>query len=150
MPDVGDPAPSKPFLLSVLDILIRKLRFTRQFRKELVAGSLFNLPVPDCSFPCLICSQVIEHIDREGVFDELDRVLEPGGFLILGTPDYSKWQWNTIEWVYGKVLPQAYADEHITHYSFRNYFEFVENVVIRQRTQVYIAGRAYPGLRKLF
>jgi dolichol-phosphate mannosyltransferase len=133
-----------------LDILIRKLRFSRQFRKDLVQASLFNLPVPDRSYPCLICSQVIEHIDRKGVFDELDRVLEPGGFLILGTPDYSKWQWNVIEWIYGKVLPQAYADEHITHYSFQELFhEFVEKRGYSLQAKNYILqGELILGLKK--
>lgn len=103
-----------------LDILFRKLRFSRRYNRNMVQGSLFRLPVPNNSFPCIICSQVIEHINREGVFDELARVLEPGGDLILGTPDYGKWQWKIIEWLYGIILPQAYADEHITHYSFED------------------------------
>jgi SAM-dependent methyltransferase len=51
------------------------------------------------------------------VFDELDRVLKPGGRLVLGTPDYGHWQWLVIEWIYSMILPQAYADEHITHYT---------------------------------
>ena len=133
-----------------VDILIRKLRYARQFRKELVQGSLFNLPVPDRSFPCVICSQVIEHISREGVFNELDRVLEPGGFLILGTPDYSKWQWVAIEWLYGKFLPQAYADEHITHYSYRELIqEFVKKRGYSLVAHKYILqGELILGLQK--
>jgi ubiquinone/menaquinone biosynthesis C-methylase UbiE len=133
-----------------MDILIRKLRFTKNFRKELVQGSLMNLPVPDRSVPCLICSQVIEHVEREGVFDELDRVLEPGGFLILGTPDYDKWQWRVVEWLYGKILPQAYADEHITHYSYRELIqEFVEKRGYTLITRKYILqGELILGLQK--
>jgi hypothetical protein len=44
-------------------------------------------------------------------------VLEPGGTLILGTPDYSSGIWRTIEQVYGWVHPGGYADEHINHYT---------------------------------
>lgn len=133
-----------------LDVLLRKLRFVRQFGKELVQGSIFNLPVSDQSFPCLICSQVIEHIPKEGVFDELDRVLKPGGFLILGTPDYSKWQWNVIEWLYGIILPQAYADEHITHYSYHELIqEFVEKRGYTLKACKYILqGELILGLQK--
>lgn len=133
-----------------LDILLRKLRFSRQYQKELVQGSLFHLPISDRSFPCLVCSQVIEHIGREGVFNELDRVLEPGGFLILGTPDYSKWQWNVTEWFYGKILPQAYADEHITHYSYKELIqEFVENRGYTLKACKYILqGELILGLQK--
>ncbi len=104
-----------------LDILLRKLRFARRQWQEngqaAVQGSLLGLPLPSGTFLCVLCSQVIEHIPRAGVLDELDRVLAPGGTLILGTPDYGKWQWLVVEWLYGILLPQAYADEHITHYT---------------------------------
>jgi hypothetical protein len=36
---------------------------------------------------------------------------------VLGTPDYSRRLWLLLEWIYGKVLPGAYAHEHITHYT---------------------------------
>lgn len=101
-----------------LDILMRKLRFARRFQAKRVQGSLLNLPIVSRSFACVVCSQVIEHIPRANVLDELDRVLQPGGYLILGTPDYAKWQWLLIEWLYKVCLPQAYADEHITHYTY--------------------------------
>src|SRR5207249_6863107 len=32
-------------------------------------------------------------------------------------PDYGRWLWWVLEWVYGKVLPGAYAHEHITRYT---------------------------------
>jgi hypothetical protein len=35
----------------------------------------------------------------------------------LGTPDYGRWQWHIIEAIYDRVLPSAYADEHISHYT---------------------------------
>jgi hypothetical protein len=43
--------------------------------------------------------------------------LRPGGILVLGTPDYGTWQWNILEWIYARVAPGAYADEHVTHYT---------------------------------
>jgi dolichol-phosphate mannosyltransferase len=111
-----------------LDILIRKLRYAKMFNRPLIQGSVFNLPIKDRSFPCVICSQMIEHVKRANVMNEIDRAIEPGGFLILGTPDYSKWQWVLIEWLYGKILPQGYADEHITHYTYGELIqEFVDN-----------------------
>jgi glycosyltransferase involved in cell wall biosynthesis len=133
-----------------LDILIRKLRFSRRFGRDLVQGSLFHLPLPNESFPCVVCSQVIEHIDSTGVFDELNRVLKPGGYLILGTPDYSKWQWKVIEWLYGKILPQSYADEHITHYSYHNLInELVEKRGFSLVARKYILqGELILNLRK--
>ena len=49
-----------------VDVLHRKLRYARRFGKPLVRGSGFALPFPDASFPCVLCSQVIEHVP-EGV-----------------------------------------------------------------------------------
>jgi len=37
--------------------------------------------------------------------------------LVVGTPDYGRRLWWAIEWVYGKVLPGAYAHEHVTHFT---------------------------------
>jgi ubiquinone/menaquinone biosynthesis C-methylase UbiE len=101
-----------------LDLLLRKLRYARRFDRFLVQGSAFSLPFRDESFPCVVCSQVIEHVPRDSrILDELSRVLEPGGRLVLGTPDYGSWQWPAIEWLYGRLAPGGYADEHITHYT---------------------------------
>jgi 2-polyprenyl-3-methyl-5-hydroxy-6-metoxy-1,4-benzoquinol methylase len=66
----------------------------------------------------VVCSQVVEHVPKDSpILDELCRVLAPGGRLVLGTPDYARWEWVWMEKLYGKVAPGAYADEHITHYS---------------------------------
>jgi dolichol-phosphate mannosyltransferase len=99
-----------------LDILFPKLRFLRGRHGRLVQGTVFALPFADASFDAVICSEVLEHVpDEARVVEELSRVLRPGGMLILGTPDYSRWLWWVLEWIYGKILPGAYAHEHITH-----------------------------------
>jgi SAM-dependent methyltransferase len=100
-----------------LDIQMHKLRYSRRYGIQLVHGSIFALPFSDESFDCVVCSEVVEHIPaEEKPFDELIRVLKPGGRLILGTPDYDRWTWRALEWLYGRLAPGGYADEHITHY----------------------------------
>jgi len=133
-----------------LDILIRKLRYARRFGHPIVQGSIFNLPIPDESIPCVLCSQVIEHVPRANVLSELDRVLQPGGLLILGTPDYANWQWLVIEWLYKILLPQAYADEHITHYTYQELVdEFVSKRGYKLEAVKYILkGELILALRK--
>ncbi|MFQ5667998.1 MAG: glycosyltransferase [Candidatus Binatia bacterium] len=101
-----------------LDVLANKLRYMRQYGVPLVRGSVTALPVRDGRFDCVVCSQVIEHLPADPViFDELIRVLRPGGLLILGTPDYDTVGWRTIEPLYGVAAPGGYKDEHITHYT---------------------------------
>jgi len=84
-----------------------------------VRASAFALPFPDASFRCVLCSQVIEHVPIDSpILAELRRVLEPGGRLVLGTPDYDRWEWVWMERAYGFFKPGGYADEHISHYSY--------------------------------
>ena len=54
--------------------------------------------------------------NKKEIFEELVRVLKPKGTLIIGTPDYSTYSWNAIEWLY-KKFSNAYGHEHITHYT---------------------------------
>ena len=101
-----------------MDILENKLRWLRPRHHLLVRGTCQQLPFRDGRFAAVINSEVIEHVpDKPEVWTEMWRVLRPGGILILGTPDYGRWLWWVLEWIYGKVLPGAYAKEHITHYT---------------------------------
>ncbi len=107
-----------------IDILPNKLRYMRQYGIPLVRGSITALPIGDASFDCVVCSQVIEHLPADpAIFDELTRVLRPGGLLILGTPDYATIGWRTIEPLYGLAAPGGYKDEHITHYTLASLTE---------------------------
>src|SRR5205809_311088 len=101
-----------------LDMQIRKLRWLRAPGRQLVQASMNQLPFPDGTFDCVICSEVIEHIPRPEIdLTEMVRVLAPGGMLVLGTPDYSRWIWRALEGAYKKVFPQGYATEHINRYT---------------------------------
>lgn len=101
-----------------LDIDIRKVRFLSQFNYQAMLGDARKLPFPKNSFPQIICQEVIEHVaDPKKIIKEIARVLEPGGNLVLSTPDYGPSSfWPFIEKIYEKVMPHAYAEEHITHY----------------------------------
>ena len=105
-----------------VDLRIDKLLFMRRTKHPLVQADGCALPMADGAFPVVVCSEVIEHIPDEGgrLLDELDRVLAPGGILIIGTPDYGNWQWRWIEHVYNAVAPGAYGDEHVTRYTFES------------------------------
>jgi glycosyltransferase involved in cell wall biosynthesis len=112
-----------------MDVNFSKLRFLRRRGIPLLSGSSFALPFKDGSFDCVISSQVIEHIRYDEVlFSEMWRVLQPGGMLVIGTPDYATRGWRIIEPLYGKLVPGGYRDEHITHYTR----ESLINVLIRQ------------------
>jgi SAM-dependent methyltransferase len=124
-----------------LDIQLHKLRYSRRYGNELVHGSIFELPFADASFDCIICSEVVEHIPaQEKPFDELTRVLKTGGRLIIGTPDYDRWRWRALEWVYRRVSPGGYADEHITHYSRANLGPYLQGKGFEIESVQYVGG----------
>lgn len=108
---------SRPAMIG-LDVNAGKLRYLRRTNPLLVRGSAFALPVRSGSMSAVLCSEVIEHIPKsDDLLLEMNRVLEPGGSLVLGTPDYSSRVWCFVEYWYQRLLPNAYADEHISHYT---------------------------------
>ena len=138
-----------------MDILLRKLRHARKFGRPVVQASGFQLPVRDASFPCVLCSQVIEHVPKESpILDELCRALKPGGRLVLGTPDYANWQWVWMEKAYKHAAPGGYADEHIAHYTLdelRGIFTrrgfIVEDIRYIMKGELILALRKHGGSR---
>jgi dolichol-phosphate mannosyltransferase len=133
-----------------VDVLQRKLRHARKFGRWLVNGSGFQLPFRGQSFPCVLCSQVIEHVPKESpILSELVRVLAPGGRLVLGTPDYARWEWVVTEQLYGFCAPGGYADEHIAHYSRQELVEHFKNLgFTHEGTRYILRGELILAFRK--
>jgi 2-polyprenyl-3-methyl-5-hydroxy-6-metoxy-1,4-benzoquinol methylase len=51
-----------------------------------------GLPYPDCGFDCVTLGEVIEHVpDPDGLLRDIRRVLAPGGWLVLSTPNLVCW-----------------------------------------------------------
>jgi dolichol-phosphate mannosyltransferase len=123
-----------------MDFNMGKVRFLRRHGIPLLRGSSFALPFKDESFDCVISSQVIEHIRFDEVlFSEMNRVLRPGGKLIIGTPDYATLGWQIIEPLYGMLMPGGYHDEHITHYTRESLTEVLERNGFVPEQTAYIA-----------
>jgi len=62
----------------------RKLADNRQ---TLIATSLTFIPLASQSVDVILCSEVLEHIrEDELALDELQRVLSPGGWLLISVP----------------------------------------------------------------
>src|SRR5579859_3951742 len=53
-----------------------------------LTGSASDLPLPDASFDAVVSFETIEHLlEQEEMLSEIHRVLRPGGFLILSSPN---------------------------------------------------------------
>jgi len=124
-----------------LDIRFNKLRYNLAIGNKLVNADIKEMCFKDGVFDVVICSEVIEHIGREyQIFQELTRVLKKDGALILGTPDYSTFSWNFIEWFYKRIIPGGYADEHITHYNKKELVMLMKNIGFKLESYQYILG----------
>jgi glycosyltransferase involved in cell wall biosynthesis len=101
-----------------LDLSFKPLRFRKQTNRFVVNGDVHGLPFRDGAFAAVICSEMLEHVPFDArIFTELSRVLSPGGTLIVGTPDYGRWQWPFIEWWYNRLLPGAHGHDHVERYT---------------------------------
>jgi ubiquinone/menaquinone biosynthesis C-methylase UbiE len=133
-----------------LDILPQKLRYARRYGVPLVHCSGFTLPFADASFPCVLCSQVIEHVPMDSpIISELLRVLAPGGRLVLGTPDYDRWEWVCMEKAYGFFKPGGYAAEHIAHYTYKGLVQyFASRGYVLEAARYILRGELILAFRK--
>ncbi|MBM4429243.1 MAG: glycosyltransferase [Chloroflexi bacterium] len=123
-----------------LDIDRGKLLYARRYGRPLVQGSVFTLPFPAESFEQIVCSEVIEHLPSSPQpFLEIARVLKDGGHLILGTPDYGRLSWLIIERLYKIFAPDAYGDQHITHYRAGELVEFMKTQGFQFKRREYVA-----------
>jgi len=132
-----------------LDLEVAKLRFLRRTNQRLIRATCFQLPFADESFACVVDSQLIEHVPYDPeLFSELNRVMKAGGTLVIGTPDYARASWRAIEWLYKILLPHAYGDDHITHYTrFRLTEELANAGFARFRLTEELANAGFATLR---
>jgi len=124
-----------------LDIQLKKLRYLKETNKFLVKGRIEELPFGNEKFETVICSEVIEHIKFDKVvFTEISRVLQKGGVLIIGTPDYGRLLWRIFEFGYKKLIPGGYADKHITQYTRKNLIKLLREEGFDIQKYTYILG----------
>ena len=122
-----------------LDVLSRKLRYSRRFDVPLVQASGVQLPFRDASFSCVLSSQVIERVPKgSSLIDELCRVLKPGGRLVLGTPDYSRREWVYLEKLYKRIVPDV-PNEHAARYSRTELLALLDRKGLTHEATHYIA-----------
>lgn len=86
----------------------------RSDRLEFHVADCLELPFDDDAFDCIVSFETLEHLeDHQGLLTEFRRVLKPGGFLLLSSPDkavYSDQQQNRNEF----HLRELYRDEFET------------------------------------
>jgi 2-polyprenyl-3-methyl-5-hydroxy-6-metoxy-1,4-benzoquinol methylase len=92
-------------------------------------GYLDELSFEADSFDKATCLEVIEHVYPHQVREllaTLNRVLRPGGRLLLTTPNY-RGLWPLVEWTADRFSSAAKmdAEQHVTHFHRKLLAEFV-------------------------
>lgn len=73
-----------------------------------VVGDLAHAPFPDASVGTLLCLETLEHVFELGeAFDEIARVLAPGGVLVASTPFHFHIHAHPDD--YWRLTPSAWA-----------------------------------------
>ncbi len=123
-----------------VDINMGKLRYIRKSNTHLVNANVRSLPFKSEVFDCAICSEVVEHVNDETIFKEFNRILRPGGQLILATPDYAKLVWRVVEFLYYRFFPGGYKEQHIKQYTKLSLEETLRKYGFKTIAHNYIGG----------
>lgn len=70
-------------------VALRAASPSARSRVAFVRSDALRLPVGDQSIDVIICAQVYEHVaDAARLFEEINRVLQPGGFVFFSGPNW--------------------------------------------------------------
>jgi 2-polyprenyl-3-methyl-5-hydroxy-6-metoxy-1,4-benzoquinol methylase len=79
-----------------------------------------GLDFPDATFDLVFCSEVIEHmVSPETLVREMNRVLRPGGYLVLSTPNSAFWLFRLLGLV-GYTVSELQHPKHFQFFSQRS------------------------------
>ncbi len=70
-------------------------------------------------FDAAVSIEVVEHLrpdDAHAFLSAIHDLLEPGGALVLTTPNYRSF-WPVIEWLVSRIGPVDYIEQHINRYN---------------------------------
>ncbi len=94
-------------------------------------GYLDELNLSAARFDVATCLEVVEHVyppQIEKLLADLERLLKPGGRLLITTPNY-RGLWPLIEWTADRFAATAKmdVDQHVTHIHRRMLVNFLES-----------------------
>lgn len=104
-----------------MDVRTEALNYIRQHSNStFINGSVLSIPYPRELFDTVVCIEVLEHLYQEQVeraLSEITRILQPKGYAILATPNYSSVLWNIIENAQKYTQPGRWTSDHHTKFN---------------------------------
>jgi ubiquinone/menaquinone biosynthesis C-methylase UbiE len=106
-----------------------------------IVSDITSIPRPDASFDAIMCTEVLEHVpDPVAALKELNRLLKPGGHLIITVPFASLTHFAPYHFASG--LSRFFFEHHLNAMGYQNieitlngnYFEYLAQEVRRVNT----------------
>ncbi len=128
--------PREPFSRQLgVDILPRQIRWAnetygsewREFREIRTLDGLSDL---DEQFDRITLIEVLEHLDANDirrVLDQVSRLLKPGGYFILTTPNYAS-TWPILEVILNRISDVSYEEQHLTKFRYSKFEEMIRRI----------------------
>lgn len=122
-----------------------------------IVSDITAIPLPDASVDAIMCTEVFEHIpDPVAAVKEFNRLLKPGGYLLITAPFASLTHFAPYHFASG--LSRFWYEKHLPDNNFvidelmlnGNYFEYIaqENRRLKSMTLKY-TGRKINILEKI-
>ncbi len=118
--DVGCSAHPNPFLTDLTGLdLIPPATPPPNYRTVVLCNLNHEpIPFPDASFGTVMAGDVIEHLENPSAFlREVNRVLVPGGRLVLSTPQASDWWVTMHNWFFRRWINDPDPGEHLQNWT---------------------------------
>lgn len=121
-----------------LDHNLSHIRYGRQHYPDLhlAVASGEALPFADHSFDTVVCSEVLEHVDNDhALLEEIQRVLQPGGTLVLTTPHQGLFTFldgeNVVNGLFERVrrlrLPKPGGGRILEKFRYRHHRHYTQS-----------------------
>jgi 2-polyprenyl-3-methyl-5-hydroxy-6-metoxy-1,4-benzoquinol methylase len=121
-----------------IDILPEQIAYANHhygtaFRSFQASGGITKFGDVGAPFDAITLIEVIEHLRHDeivGLFSEFDRVLKPGGMVIITTPNYTS-TWPILEQILNRMSDVSYEEQHITRFSYFSFERQLAKIVPR-------------------
>jgi len=113
-----------------VDISRKQINYAKknyQTKNHNFTVSKFPLPYKKSTFDIITILELIEHCNKkqnDKIFNEVYRVLKPGGKLIITTPNYFSF-WPLLEKIVNSIGQIDYNEQHINFFNKKKLYDFL-------------------------